>query len=199
MGSAIPLELLEDAAGRGPVLVGRRLSAMEMEERHGIPARAVDARQVDAQVTAVQGRHQRRPLLTTARQGALETVGEVLGAAELEADAHPGQPGLGRPVPAIAPVNSRVNQVNTTAEPMTAKTSVSSSRAPPTIEAHGGTRTSLSTIGRWSGGSCASEPAPSQTARASPSMRTSTSSSSGMITSRSPAASLSVVRSARPR
>src|SRR5918992_574803 len=169
-----------------------------MEERHGVPAWPVDPRQVDAEVTAVQGGHQRRALLAAAGERTLEAIGEVLRAAEPDADAHAGEPSLRGPAVATAHDTRRVSQVNTTAEPMTAKASTSKSSTPPMTEAHGGTCPASAT-GRWSGGSWANEPAPSQTASASPSTRTSTSSSRGMITSRSPAASLSVVSRALAR
>src|SRR5690606_11520521 len=120
------------------------------------------ARQVDAQVAEIQARDQGCPQLAAPRQPVLEGVGELLGAAELDADARGGQPGRRRHDARLAHDISRSSQVNATAEPMTAKASTSSSSPPPMTDAQIGTRPAG--IGRCSGGSWASEPAPSHTA-----------------------------------
>src|SRR6185503_11644578 len=95
IGSAVALQPLDDGIGDRPVLLGRLLAAMQVHERDRVPRGAVNLRDVGRQVAEVQDRHECRPALSAALDGAFERRCELLWRAELLPDAHGDQAGGG--------------------------------------------------------------------------------------------------------
>ena len=194
---AIPLELLEDAARRCPV---RRGGLSRRDEGGRAEPRSSSARRCAAcEWPARRDRASRRGSLPARRLAparARRASANALEAAELEADAHRRQSGLGRADLRLAHVQQPASTYDqATIEPMTAKASTSSRSAPPTTVAQNGTPARASAAAREAARSSSRRRATRRVHRRRRECRPHR--RSGITTSRSPAASLSVVSRAR--